>query len=185
MSVEKIIAAIPSKSAEDRRQMRENAENLLRTGTPRQQFEARAVIAALDAEEAAIADREQVEQAATAERLRGMSRAKRVAEAFSILTPNDTELKVIQALLDNPGSTSLQLTTACGWRAQSWHLHFGMMCERRQAYLWPAKRSAKRDASFLSGILADFDQATATFSMKPDVVEAFEALGIRSQRQPA
>jgi hypothetical protein len=73
----------------------------------------------------------------------------------------------------------MQLSTLCGWDGQAWHLHFGRMCEGREADLWPAPGSKARAASFYCGILCDFDAAGATFSLKPEVIEAFALLGIR------
>lgn len=117
------------------------------------------------------------------DRLRGMDVAQRVVEAFRAVPMTPTEEKLIQALLDNPGVTSAQLSAALGWGGGSWHLHFGTMCFHRAVYLWPAPRAEKRDKDFYSGILADFDNDGSRFTMKPAVVKALAAMGLRP-RQP-
>ncbi len=112
-------------------------------------------------------------------RLSGMDVAQRVAEAFRAVPMSDTERRVVQVLLDHPGSTSTELSRALAWGGQSWHLHFGEMCQKREAYLWPANRSEKRDdADFYSGILADLAVPENRWTMKPEAVAAFSAVGI-------
>ena len=177
MNVSKIIAAIPAKSEAERRQIRTNAERYLAGGTDDEKAAAQSVIAALDQQEA-------TEHKALYDRLSGKDRAERVVEAFRAIPPTDTDSKVIWALLENPNSTSTELSQACAWGSMTWQMHFGMMCEKREVYLWPAERFEKRDASFYSGILADFDQETSRFTMKPDVAEAFAALGLGKRNKP-
>lgn len=174
MDVGRLIARIPQMSFADRRTSRENAGKWLMEGNPQQQDAAKAMISALD-------EFEKDERSAFVERMRGLPVAQRVMEAFRAEPPTDTDAKVIGALLDHPGGTSADLTAACGWQGQSWHLHFGMMCYRREQWLWPAEQSKTHDAKFYSGILADFDEATAGFSMKAEVQQAFRELGFRTR----
>ena len=79
-------------------------------------------------------------------------------------TANDA--KLIQVLLDNPGSTSAALTRALGWKAQSWHMRFGTICSKRALYLWPAPDAPKRNSKFYSGNLADLKEPENLFTMK-------------------
>ena len=90
---------------------------------------------------------------------------------------SEADEKLVRVLLDNPDATSEQLSEAMGWKGQAWQLHFGKMCERREHLLWPAPFEPKRNAPFYSGILAEFDEITRGFTLKPEVVEAFAQLG--------
>ena len=94
----------------------------------------------------------------------------------------ETEEKIVQVLLDHPGETSTGLSTLLGWGGQTWHMHFGEMCKKRETFHWPADDATGRDASFYSGILADLSKHNR-WTMKPDVATALAALGLRSQQQ--
>lgn len=171
MSIEKTLAAIPGQSPAERARLRANAERLSATGTPAQQAQAKAVLAELDRVT-------QEEAARLHAAVSAMDMAARVAAAFTRRPPTKTEETVIRALLDNPHSTSTELTRACGWKGLIWHTHFGTMAKLREADLWPAEPFTKRDANFYSGILADFDPDGNRFTLKPEVALAFAALGI-------
>ncbi len=152
--------------------MQDNAEQLLVSGTEAQKAAAKQLIATLDAQEAA-------DTAALYERLDGLPVARRVVEAFTAVPLSDSERKTVQALLDHPGSTTTELSRACGHDNKIWQMHFGNLCKARQSYLWPAEKMETRDALFFSGILADADAANR-FTMKPDVAAAFAELGLRA-----
>lgn len=174
MNIEGIIAAIPTMDRPKRQGVRKNVELWL--ANPEKAADARRVLAALDA----VVGRE---AAALADHVRGLPNAARVIEAFGHLPMTDTEQKIVQVLLDHPGETSTGLSTLLGWDAQSWHMHFGTMCKRRETFLWPADDAVGRDTSFYSGILADLSEDNR-WTMKPDVVQAFAALGLHSQAEP-
>jgi len=174
MTVAHLVELIPEKSAEERRQMRENARRSLAVGGQRAS-DATALLEALDAFEAQ----------ARAQRMRGPADPNRIAtivEAFQVMS--ESERMLLQVLLDNPDASSEQLTEAMGWKDQAWQLHFGKMCERREHLLWPAPFEPKRNAPFYSGILANFDEVTRGFTLKPEAVEAFVNLGLRPRRAP-
>jgi len=173
LSVSRIIAAIPAMSEADRVQTRQNAGRRRFEGTPAQQEAAELVLSALDNYEAD--SRRKVR-----DRLSGMNEVERLKEAFTVLPPTETEEKVLRALIKNPGSTSAELSAACAWRGQAWHLHFGTMCFNRELYLWPAEQSLSNDEKFYSGILATYDEATHTFTMKPEIASAFAEIGVRA-----
>lgn len=177
MSIEKLIASIPSKSKAQRDQMRANADNHLVSGTPAQQADAAVLLAALEAIETR-------ERDAFLGELQGMEVAERIYRAFTDIPMTDTDAKVLQALLDNPGSSSGQLSTVCGWKDKSWHLHFGNMCERRRVYLPPPTVYGGDDTPFWSGIFADLEQGEHpwTWTMKPDVAAALARLGLRAKK---
>jgi len=171
MSIDRIIAAIPDKSEADRRKMRTNAERWLAKGTPAQQADAGKMLEALDAQ--TVTERQE-----QSDHVQAMPIIDRVIEAFTKRPPTPTEDTVIRALLNNPASTSTELSRACGWKGQIWHKHFGTMARNREADLWPADPSQTRDANFYSGILADLDPEGNRFTMKPGVAAAFAAMGI-------
>jgi len=171
MSIDRIIAALPGKSEADRRKIRTNAERWQATGTPAQQAEANKMLEALEAQTVS-------ERQAQSEHVEAMPVFDRITEAFTKRPPTATEEAVIRALLDNPASTSTELSRACRWKGQIWHTHFGKMARSREPDLWPADPSQTRDAHFYSGILADLDPDGNRFTMKPEVAAAFTEMGI-------
>lgn len=102
----------------------------------------------------------------------------RVREALTELPPNETETRVIGALLRHPGATSAVLSSFCGWRQPIWQTHFGLMCQRRAAWLWPVGQPPARDANFLTGVLVDYRQNRRSFAFKPDVAAALRSLPV-------
>lgn len=178
MSIEKIIASIEGLSEDNRRKMRANAVRMKAGGTALQQAQAARVIEALDA-------RRHAEIAALNAALSAMTIAARIVAAFRRRPPTLTEETVIRALLDNPASTSTELSSACGWKGQVWHAHFGKMAKAREADLWLAEASVTRGASFYCGILADLDPDGNRFTIKADVAAAFAELGIAAAARPA
>lgn len=174
LNIDKQLAAIPAASAESRMQMRTNAEGWRTSGTDAQREAAQRMIDALD-------QQEQSEHESLVGELSGLDTAERVIRAFTVKPMTETEAKLVQVLLDNPGSTSTALTQALGWKAQSWHMHFGTMCADRALYLWPAPSADHRNGKFYSGILADLKEPENLFTMKPDVAAAFERLGLRKR----
>lgn len=171
MNIEKIISSIPGMSQQERDRVRANADRMAETGNADQKEAADKVLSALtdicDAEHQALIDR-----------LNGMEVSARVVEAFRMSPMSDTEEKLFQVLLDNPGSTSTELSQALGWGGQSWHMHFGTMCANRAVYLWPAPKSEVRSAEFYSGILADLSSDNR-WTIKSEVEAALADLGMR------
>lgn len=174
LNIDKQLNAIPAASAGSRAQMRTNAGAWLSSGTDAQREAAQRMIDALDRQE-------QIEHEALVGKLTGLDTAERVIRAFTVKPMTETEAKLVQVLLDNPASTSTELTQSLGWKAQSWHMHFGTMCADRALYLWPAPDAEHRNGKFYSGILADLKEPENLFTMKADVAAAFERLGLRKR----
>ncbi len=120
-----------------------------------------------------------VEEAERRAAVAGMEIPERVVNAFTSMPPTETEQALLRVLLDNPDHTSQALSTKLGWGGQSWHLHFGKMCERREHLLWDAEPAVTRDAEFYCGILANYSDLTHGFTMKPEVAKGLAAIGIR------
>jgi hypothetical protein len=101
-----------------------------------------------------------------------------------------SERRLIEVVDIDPGATSAELTRAMGWKAQSWHLHFGTMCRDRLATLIkppPADSRPKDDGTpgdFYSGILCDYDEGTSGFALKPLARLALEAAGVLATAAP-
>jgi hypothetical protein len=172
VNIDKHIAAIPSQSAEQRAGVRANADRWLATGTDDQKATAAQLIAALDAQATA-------EAGALYESLKDLPVAQRVIEAFKREPLTETERKVIQVLVDHPWSLSSELSAALGWEG-AWSMHFGALCRRRQAYLWPApEKFDDTGKDFYTSILADFKDMR--IALKPDVTAAMAALGVQSK----
>ena len=179
MTIEKIIAAIPEKSPSERKRMRQNAAAWRASGDPKKVAAADGVIAALDACEGA-------ETQARHARLSAMTPAQRLVAAFTADPLTDTERLLVQALIDNPGETSTTLGRLIGWKGKSWHMHFGKMCKRREATLWPAEKFESRDAYFYSGMLteqAQDEKGDWRFTLRPELADAFAELGLRPARR--
>lgn len=173
MSIEKTIAAIASMSLKERETLRANAERMLKT--PGKEPDAQRVLDALDAAA-------QGERAALIAQARSLPAAQKVVQAFTLMPMTETERNVVQALLDNPGASSRELSQSIGWDGQAWHAHFGKMCGDREHLLWPAEPFEKIEGKFKSGILADIS-TNLRWTMKPEVVEGFAALGLRPRRR--
>ncbi|TIL56838.1 MAG: hypothetical protein E5Y79_27570 [Mesorhizobium sp.] len=171
MSIEAILAAIPKMDPTRRATVRANAEAKL--SHPSAGGDARRVIDALDAQI-------ELEAGVLSEHVSGLPVAERVIEAFTHQSMSETERRIIQVLLDNPGLSSEGLSQKLGWGAQSWHMHFGEMCKKREARLWPADNAVVRNAAFFSGILAEWSEVGG-WNMKPDVAEALSALGLKAK----
>lgn len=172
MSIEKIISSLPTKNAAERKKMRDHAKALSSDNDPRKAADAQKLIAAID-------DLEQSEHDQLVGELKGMPVEERVIRAFTVEPMSETEAKIIQVLLDNPGSTNRELSRKLGWNDNGFDLHFGMMCRDRSVYLWPAPDAEKRDGKFYSGILAEYDEDGSSFTMKPEVAAAFAKLGLK------
>jgi hypothetical protein len=172
MSVKGAINAIPGMDMQKRETVRARAHAWLKNGTEQQAREAKEMLDALDAADAQ-------EQETLVRHVAGLSKTERIVEAFRKQPMSESERTVVQVLLDNPGLSSEALTRKAGWKAQAWHLRFGLMCRGRGHLLWPAPFDKDRGADFYSGILADFGEATRGFTLKDEAVEAFERLGLR------
>lgn len=99
----------------------------------------------------------------------------KLAEAFRDQPLTETEVAILKVLHKNPRRTSAELSNLLGWEGQSWHLHFGEMCRRRESQLWPAGRSEVRDADFYSGILA-FLSLDNRWVLWPEVADALDKI---------
>ncbi|MGR9144834.1 hypothetical protein ACU8MP_21095 [Rhizobium leguminosarum] len=175
MSIDKLIASIPSQSRADRVLIRTRAVKLLESGTEEQKAAANRLVAAID-------DNEDKATAVHSERIRSLTMAQRVVDAFTAAPLTENQRKIVQALLDNPGATSTELSSAYGHPGSMiWQMHFGNLCKDRQSDLWPAERSETRDALFYCGILADIERETSRFTMKPDAAVGFAELGLKAR----
>ena len=173
-SLDRSKKSMASWSRAERSQFRLNAEKQLNSGTNPQKIKAKQMLDILEA----IEKDERQEQVA---RLKTMNITDLVVEAFTAIPMTETEAKLVKVLLDNPLSTSTELSAALGWGGMTWHMHFGTMCQSREAYLWPAEKVSSKDRNFYSGILADIDDKNR-FSMKADVITGFAKLGIIAKR---
>lgn len=172
MSIAKIIATLPNRTATERAAMRRNAIDKLEAGDAKYTADAQLLLAALNELEAG----EAADRIAEAQAL---PEAERIPYAFKVLPPSALEERLIQVLLDNPGSSNRDLSRGLGWKDNGWDMWFGMLCRDRMHYLWPAPPAITRDAPFLCGILADFQMPENLFTMKPFVTEAFDKMGMR------
>lgn len=168
MNVDPLITSLPSKSDKERRLIRARAEDWVADGSSAQQEAGRKVLDAF---------------AKLKEREAASDPASKIENAFTRMPPSDLEGSLLQVLLDHPGATSTTLTQAMGWQDKAWQLHFGKIGWDRQDYLWPAPWNDSRNEPFKAGILADFDEATSGFTMKPEVIEGLERVGVKGRQK--
>jgi len=173
LNFEKIIDGLPRRTVAERATVRENASALAKNGTALEQAAACRVLEALD-----ILVR--MENDAIAERVRTLLPDQRVVEAFRTPPMTPAEINIVRVLLDNPDASSPSLTAKLGWGGMAWHLHFGKMCVRRGAMLWPAEPAITRKGLFYTGILTTYNNVTHGFTIKSEVAKGFAELGIRA-----
>ena len=176
MSIEPTLAKIPTMTADQRKALRANAEDKLASGDPKWAVDAPRVQAALD-EQGRKEGSERIEAA------QSLPQTERVVFAFTALPLSPHEQRLVQVLLDHPGSTNKELSQHLGWNDNGWDLHFGTMCKDRMHLLWKAEPGTSRAGLFYSGILAIYTSGSSTFVMKDEAVEAFRQLGFRVKTQ--
>lgn len=174
LNIDKHLASIQTASAETRTRMRTNAAQWQESGTDAQKEAALRLLAALD-------QAEHSEREALTAKVLELDLGERVVVAFRAQPLTETEAKLVQVLLDNPGTTSTELTQAMGWEGQTWHMKFGTMCAEREVYLIPAEPVPARNGKFFSGILAELDSPGNTFTMKQEAASGFAQLGLRKR----
>lgn len=173
-SLNQMLANLPNRTPEERKTMRERAVRQMGGCNQAAAQAASQLIKAID-------ELEQQQHAELVGELKGMTVAERVIRAFTVEKLTETEAKVVQVLLDHPGSTSTELSQHLNWGGQIWHEKFGTMCKKRELYLWPADNATTPNGKFYTGILADLDNETSGFTMKPDVAAAFVQLGLKGK----
>lgn len=115
--------------------------------------------------------------------LANASLTQRVVIAFQNVQPSLTEERLIQVLLDFPGSTCAQLSVQIGWEPNTWDMGFGALCGQRTPFLRALAGTAKEGASNNLPLLTlQFrrDDGAICYTMKPEAVEAFKQLGFRA-----
>lgn len=182
MNVEKMIASLPDKTAEQRQTMRGNAEAKLAAGDPAWATAAAKMIEAIDG-----FDHERT-------RLAGERRASAIADVggaplvecivtpFEFEPPTQAEEKLIQILLDHPGSTCAELSAHHGWEPIAWDLQYGAMCASRVDFLWPLEPSVRNGEQANINMLTGQERGpdgVLRYCNRPEAVEAFRALGFR------
>ncbi|NBC36252.1 hypothetical protein GTZ99_06735 [Novosphingobium sp. FSY-8] len=178
MSIDKLIAKIPTMSPDERKTMRANAEAKAATGDAN----AAKVLAALDAQDA---EENRLTQQARAEKVVELDQASptaRVKLAFELEPTTPGEDKLIQTLLDHPGSTNADLTALHGWRDGAWDMQFGYMCAKRQDFLWPLEPAVRNDLApniDMLTIKTRDEEGVLRYRLKPEAIEAFKLLGFR------
>ncbi|GAA6199726.1 hypothetical protein [Aquicoccus sp. SU-CL01552] len=156
------IAAIPAMSEASRKRLRQNIAAWVKSGEPEKMTAAQLVESALEADDLPAGEGayDAIDQTTREERLR---------KAFLRRPASSTETAVIGLLLRHPNETSHQLSRRLGWEGQTWHAHFGKACHAREDLLWRAPPSERRDERFFSAILADYNDASGTWRIKPDL----------------
>jgi hypothetical protein len=109
--------------------------------------------------------------------LAGLTRAERVSRAIKAMPLDATETRAVEALLAHPGATSSELSRACGWGGRIWHIHFGLLCQRRLDWLGAGYASDEDEPCFLHALLAEYEPVSGRFTMRADVEGRLRELG--------
>ena len=172
------LSSIPGMDEDALLRLDANVADWLQSKTPARVEAAQTVGSEVAAERARRMARRDAEWQETLERARSLSAADRVEMAFRKFPPSEIETKAIRLLLDNPGSTSTELSSAGGWNGMIWQTFFGQACKLREPLLWPAAYVPARDGHFYSGILADLEEPANRFTMKPEACEGLCKAGL-------
>ena len=108
----------------------------------------------------------------------GYPLAERLKQACEALPLNGIEERVVTALLRKPGADSKALSEACGLGGAVWHTHFAALCQKREGWIWPASLPDEPDARFLPGVLAEYRAQSGSFTLRPEVAQAFRRMGL-------
>lgn len=182
MNIDTILTKIPLMSVDERKTLRANAEEKLASGDAKWADAAPKVLEALDAvnaEEGRLALAAHNSKVAD---LDECSPIERIVIAFELDPPAPGEDKLIQTLLDHPGSTCAELSHYHGWEETAWDMQYGLMCAKRQDYLWPlepdVRDEVKPNIDMLTFKTRGAD-GVLRYTSKPEAVEAFGRLGFR------
>ena len=178
MDVDRIIAAIPGRTDDERGRMRANAERCIADGPEKMRDAAEQVIAALD---------QQAVDDATAfdTRIASMGPLDRLVAALAAFPPTKMETKLLSALLDNPQSTAQELSVICGWQGRIWLKRLEAVCTKRAAYLSSAETGAATPDSTGVALFATTDSADERYTMTAEAVEALAQHKIKAKVKKA
>lgn len=98
-----------------------------------------------------------------------LTRKERVKRAFDEMPLDARETEAVCALLDQPGSTCVELSRACGWMDTSWRMQMLLLCQRRRKYLWPEGVTGEISNGLIISALAEYDTYAGTFAPREDV----------------
>ncbi len=176
MGIEKLIASIPNRTDIERKTMRTNAEARL-------DFDPQAglLVAALDEFELERKRKGEEQRRRAVESLDSSPLSERVKIAFHDLE-SETDRRVVQVLLDYPGSTCAELSEKLGWAPNTWDMHFGSICAVRADFLRDLRGTPAegRSANLPLLTLQERSEDNAIrYTMKPEAVEGFRLLGFR------
>ncbi len=103
-----------------------------------------------------------------------LSRKERVARAFEEMPLDERETEAVCALLDEPGSTCVELSRACGWLDTSWRTQMILLCQRRRKFLWPEGMTADVSNGIIISALAEYDTYDSTFTPRRDILKSLK-----------
>jgi hypothetical protein len=177
MSIDKLIASIPTLTAAQRRSMRENVLKTLQSADPAKVKEAEHVLAALDAHEAGLTAAHNAKMEANAR----LPFAERFAEALRQEPLSPTEERLLQVLLDHPGGSCAELSACMGWAPSTWDMGMGSLCAQRRGWLhgFSAMGEGKSENLALLTDQTRGDNGEIRYTLKPEVAAALADLGLR------
>lgn len=178
MDVDKIIAAIPGRTDDERGRMRANAERCIADGPEKMRDAAQQVIEALD---------QQAVDDATAfdTRIASMGPMDRLVAALAAFPPTKMETKLLSALLNTPQSTAQELSVLCGWQGRIWYKRLEAMCTKRAAYLASAEPGAATPDNTGVELFVEMDSADDRFTMTAEAVAALAQHKIKAKIKKA
>ena len=110
------------------------------------------------------------------------SEVERIVLAFKDEPPTLAEDKLIQTLLDHPGSTCAEMSARHGWQENAWDTQYGRMCAKRLGVLQPVERAERMKLepkiALLTTIVRE-DDGMLRYTTKYEAIEAFRQMGFR------
>lgn len=178
MNIQKIIESLPNRTRAERAEMRAKATLMQTEGTPAQQADAAALLAALDAHDASLA----LADAEAAVAVNKLPLDQRAKVAFEKDPPSPTERRAIQVLIDHPGSSCAELSAQLGMAPNMWDMEFGALCAKRASFLrdftgTPA--AGKSENLPLLTLPTRGKDGIIRYTMKPEAIATFRQLGFR------
>lgn len=110
------------------------------------------------------------------------SEVERIVLAFEAEPPTPPEVKLIQTLLDHPGSTCAEMSHRHGWQDNAWDMQYGRMCAKRLKVLHrmqPATGAKVEPKIALLTMKVSGEDGILRYTTKHEAVEAFRQLGFR------
>lgn len=108
--------------------------------------------------------------ASRASALSALSRPERVRRAFAEIPLSAREAEALEALLDAPGATAVELSRHCGWMETGWRTQMLLLCQRRRHYFWPGGLAAGATNGAILNALTEYNSDALSFRPRVELI---------------